>query len=231
MATAERSKDKSHENRFNNRFSREPVYGENVRTYEEEGRALIELKASLESGAVNLVGSSIIGKEVGDAIEAKLLELHQAELLGASVFCGEGIELITEDGGLLVIGDDCIIYNSIIKVARGCVLMLESATILGSNITISSGEHRIINTNLSRCSIINSTLNDVESKDSDIDSSLIRDAHFKSSTIKICIGSVGGSEIGGVFINKSFSYYLQPELGKIEVKIDDLEDVNLSVDK
>lgn len=217
--------DKSHENRFNKKFSAEPVYGEGIKTFEEEGRSLLKLKEELDSGNLNLIGSSIVGSEVGHQIQAFLRDLYAKEMLGASVFCGDGIEIITQDGGLLVIGDDCIIYNSRIKVTKGCVLMLENTTLLGCDILVDSGEHKIVGSNISRCKIKNSTLNNIESKDSDITSSLIRDAHFMNATMTKCIGSAGGSELGGIYIGKSISYSLQPEIGYIKVNIEDIKDL------
>lgn len=226
MASSEN--DKSHQNRFNKKFSGEPVYGEGIKTFEEEGRSLVKLKEELDSGNLNLIGPSLIGSEVSLQVQSILKDLHGKDMLGASVFCGDGIEIVTEDGGLLVIGDDCIIYNTYIKVAKGCVLMLEKATLLGCKILVDSGEHKIVDSNLSRCKITNSTLNDIESKDSDITSSLIRDAHFMNATMTGCIGSAGGSELGGVYIGKSISYSLQPELGYIQVRIEDLKDISSS---
>lgn len=215
---------RSHENRFNKRFSGEPVYGEGIRTFHEEGRALVELKKELDSGNITLIGSSIVGTEVGPTVAAILSELHASESLGSSVFCGDGIEIVTQDGGILVIGDDCIIYNTKIKVAKGCVLMLENTTLLACDVLVDSGEHKIVDSNMSRCNIKNSTLNNIESKDSDIKTSLIRDAHFMNASLTKCIGSAGGSELGGIYVGKSISYFLQPEIGYIRVNIEDIKE-------
>jgi hypothetical protein len=230
MAYNSNQKDKSHENRFNSTFSREPVYGEGITTNYERGHDLRNLQESLEKGSLSLVGASLIGNEVPEEAQALIKFLNEQEQLGASVFCGESIELITEDGGLLVIGDDCVIYNSKIRVAKGATLLLEAATILGCDIEVKVGEHRIIGSNLSRCTVTNSTLHDIEAKESTIDGSLVRDAHFLNSTLKQCIGTAGGCEIGGIFIGKSFSYFFDLNQYLTWVKVEDIKELKAVYD-
>ncbi len=213
----------SFENSQNSRFSREPVYGEDIRTFEEEGRVLVDLQEALDNKRVNLIGSSIVGKEITPAVQAKLKSLDSLAMLGASVFCGESVEIITEDGGIIVIGDDCVIYNTIFRVSKGAVLMIEGATLLDCEITVTKGEHRIIGSSLTACKVNNSTLNDVEGKDSQVDSCLLRDACLKNAQVVACVGSAGGAEIGGIYQAKSISYSLDPSTGSLDVRIEDIQ--------
>ena len=55
MAYNSNQKDKSHENRFNSTFSREPVYGEGITTNYERGHDLRNLQESLEKGSLSSV--------------------------------------------------------------------------------------------------------------------------------------------------------------------------------
>lgn len=219
----QQEKKKPYESGFNNKFSREPVYGEGVRTYEEEGRSLLELQEALDNKTVELIGASIIGRDIPPAVRAKLKTLDTMGMLGSSVFCGENVEIITEDGGIIVIGDNCVIYNTTFRVLKGAVLMLEDVIILDSKVTITQGEHKLTCTTLARCTVENSTLHDIESKESEIKLSLLKSAHFKDAQIIGCIGSAGGAEIGGIYQSKTFSYDLDPYTGRLSLRVEDLE--------
>jgi hypothetical protein len=101
--------------------------------------------------------------------------------------------------------------------------MLEDATLLDSKVTVTKGEHKITCTTLARCTAENSTLHDIESKESEIRFCLLRDAHFKNAQVLNCIGSAGGAEIGGIYQSKAFSYNIDPATGRLSLSVEDLQ--------
>lgn len=215
-------RDKSLEDKFN-RFSREPVYGEGVVTLHEQAEILQGLQDSLDRGDSISIGAGIVGAEIDAATKSIIESLHQDERLGASLFSGKYTSIITEDGGILVIGDGCLIKDTQIRVLEGATLLIEDAVLLESEIVIESGEHKIVKTRLARCIFLNSTLQGSEAKESTIKNSLLRDIRFLHSSVTNCIGSSGGAEIGGVYQNKSFSYFMDPVTYRITFNVENLE--------